>query len=440
MRKIVEKLELSIWVVIFWGVIFLNFSPQLVSLHRVYLLAFLSSMLLFLLCEQFIFQYIAKPFLKNLLRLLSFSVYILIVLLIFTFQKNSLWISCFFPLLLSFFLSLTFVTQPRTLVLLLVMVSIFLLGEIYWESRVPSKKLTGIEFPRPFTRIFSLSLLAIFGYYLYRNQQIIRNTLENYSHKLKNLNEELQRKTTELETTNKRLQELSEAKSVFVATVSHELRTPLTAILNSLKLIGYETKNNEKVKECMEIIKKNIDRQSIMIDNLLDIARIERGVVEIRRSYFELNRLLKEVVEMMRHQANSKKIMLDFSPLEGDSSLWGEDEGLRRVFINLLDNAIKFTPEGGKVDILVNREGENLKVLVSDTGCGIPKQEQEKIFEPFVQVVTERTFRRGIGLGLTIVREIVNRHRGKVWVESEVNRGSKFYVLLPRDLRKVGNE
>ncbi|MCM8784383.1 MAG: HAMP domain-containing histidine kinase [Candidatus Omnitrophica bacterium] len=437
MRKTAEKIELFIWVLIFGGVIFLNLSPQLVSLRRIHLLAFLSSLLIFFLAEQFIFKRIAKPLKRNLLRILSFSSYIAVILFILIFHKNSVWIFYFFPLLLAFSLSLTFVIQPRTFVLLLVMVSLFLLGEIYWEARIPPENLVRLELPLPFTKIFSLSLLAIFGYYLYRNQVLVRRALEEYNEKLKNLNEELRRKTEELETANKHLQELSEAKSVFVATVSHELRTPLTAILNSLKLIGYETASNEKVKEYMEIIKKNIDRQSIMIDNLLDTARLERGTFEIKRTHFELNALISEVVETMRPQAKSKEITIDFSPLYGDSFLWGEEDGLRRVFINLLDNAIKFTPQGGKIEIFMSQEGANLKVVVADTGCGIPKEEQERIFEPFVQALMEnKPSRRGIGLGLAIVREVVSRHQGKVWLESEVNRGSKFYILLPIDLRK----
>ncbi|MGE4357996.1 MAG: sensor histidine kinase [Candidatus Omnitrophota bacterium] len=436
MKKIEDKLELLIWCIIFGGVIFLNLSPQLISLERIYLLAILSAVLFFFFSEHLIPRDIS--YLKrNVLRFFIFCGYLLLILAILISQKSNLWVFYFFPLLLVFSLSITFVTNPRILVLILIMISLFLLGEAYWESRVPVDNLRRIEFPVPFLRIFILSLLAIFGYYLYRNQLAMRKELEVYNQNLKALNEELQKKTEELKTANKRLQELSEAKSVFVATVSHELRTPLTAILNSLKLIGYETESNDKVKEYMEIIKKNIERQSIMIDNLLDTARIERGTLEMKRTRFELNKLLSEVVDTFRPQATAKKLVFDFFPLEGESFIWGEEEQLRRVFINLVDNAIKFTPEGGQVEVRVIREEENLKVVVADTGCGIPKEEQEKIFEPFVQALQENRFsRRGIGLGLTIVKEIVNRHQGRVWVESEVGKGSKFYVLLPIDLRK----
>jgi len=427
-------MELFIWFIVFSGVILLNLSPQIISKTRVSLLVIFSFLIFILTFDRFISLHL-KSLKKNFIRLFFFLISLLIVFWILRFQKNSVWVLYFSPLLLAFSLSFSFVTQPGIYSFLLVAISIFLLGDIYWESKL-SPQIVQLSFPLFFVKIFSLSLLAIFGYYLYQNQSMIRKAVEEYNKDLKKLNEELRKKSEELEEANKRLKELSEAKSVFVATVSHELRTPLTAILNSLKLIGYEAPDNEKVKEYIEIIKKNIDRQSIMIDNLLETARLERGTFSIRRTNFELNRLLKEVVETMRPQAEGKKIELNFSPLEGDSSLWGEEEQLRRVFINLVDNAIKFTPQGGKVEIVVNRKGEDLEVMVSDNGCGIPKEEQEKIFEPFVQIERGQSTKRGIGLGLTIVREIVSRHQGRVWVESELNKGSKFFVSLPIDLRK----
>lgn len=259
------------------------------------------------------------------------------------------------------------------------------------------------------------------------------------SQNLQKLNEELKLKTEELLRANKRLQELSEVKSRFVATVSHELRTPLTAILNSLKLIEYETKDNKEINEYLSLIKKNVDRQAIMIDNLLDLSKIERGHIEGVRTQVSLNRIVGEVIDLLKEKARDKNIHLLFEAKEDLPLIWADQEQVRRIFINLIDNGIKFTPSGGWVKVSLFDAGENIKAIVADNGPGIPQEEQMRIFEPFVQLEGgkgEGIIKRGIGLGLTIVKEIIDLHKGKIWVEAELGKGSKFFILLPKDLRK----
>ncbi len=434
--KVKEFSELLIWLLIFTAVILLNLSPHLIRIERIHFIAIFSSLLLIFVFDRLISRRIVR-WKRNIIRAFVYLACILIIYYILRFPKYSVWFFYFSPLFLAFSLSLTFITQPRVFTVLLVAVSVFLLGDLYWESHV-SYDTARVVMPIVLAKVLALSLLSVFGYYLYRNQIAATKQAEIYSQNLKILNQQLSAKTDELEKTNKRLKELSEAKSVFVATVSHELRTPLTAILNSLKLIEYETRDSKAVNEYMDIIKKNIERQAIMIDNLLDTARIERGSLQGSRTKFELNYLLQEVVDALSNQASEKNIGISLHPMKEDSSLWGEHEQLRRVFINLVDNAIKFTPASGKIEISLAPEESNIKVAVADNGCGIPKEEQERIFEAFVQVSQQEPqgSKKGIGLGLTIVREIVHRHRGKVRVESEVNKGSRFYVLLPVDLRK----
>ncbi len=436
--KLRELTESVVWVVIFTTVIFINISPQLIRAERLQFVA-IFSFLLFVLVFNRLSSKNITALRKNIIRAVVYLTYIAAIYYALRFQKYSVWIFYVFPLIMAFSLSVTFITQPRTLTLILVGISVFLLGDIYWEARM-SIDAVRVVFPLTFSKVFSLSLLSVFGYYLYRSQLIATRQAEIYSQNLKILNQELSTKTDELEKANKRLKDLSEVKSVFVATVSHELRTPLTAIQNSLKLIGYETKDNQAVNDYVGIIKRNIDRQAIMIDNLLDTARIERGSIQGTRTKFELNKLLQEAVDILKIQASGKNVSLNLYPSKDDSSIWGDQEQLRRVFINLADNAIKFTPASGKVEIFLVHEDSNIKVTIADTGCGIRKEEQEKIFDAFIQAEaiqqSNSISKKGIGLGLTIVREIINRHGGKVWVDSEVGKGSRFHVLLPMDLRR----
>lgn len=434
-----QRVESVFWIIILSVVVFINISPHVIVAGRLPWMAALSFFLLILVFNRFMAK---RPYSRKKLFLKAF-VYVLFATLFlyaFGFEKYNMWIFYFFPVLLSLSLSVSLITHPRASILTLVAISIFLLGDIYWQAHI-SPEAVQLTFPLVFSKVFSLSLLSIFGYYLYRREMLAIRQANLFSEQTRKLNEQLNSKNQELLAANQRLQELAEVKSRFVATVSHELRTPLTAIRNSLKLIEYEVINNKTVDEYSAIIKKNIDRQAMMIDNLLDLARIERGYMQGARSCVDLNKTVAEAVELLKDNARNKNIRLLFHPKEGLPFIWADQDQMRRIFINLIDNGIKFSPLGGCVEVTLEDGSRHIQVIVADNGPGIPKEDREKIFEAFVQLCegSGERVRKGIGLGLTIVKEIVDLHKGLVWVESELGRGTKFFITLPKDLRSEEN-
>ncbi|MCM8798136.1 MAG: HAMP domain-containing histidine kinase, partial [Candidatus Omnitrophica bacterium] len=336
LSKFKKALELILWIIILSGVIFINLSPALLNIGRIQLTAVFSLFLLVFVFNRTITLTRFSPTKKIVLKTFIFLLFLYFVIYLFSFKIYELWIFYLLPVLLALSLSLAIVLQPRALTLALVAISIFLLGDIYWGMHL-SATTAGINLPVIFSKVFSLSLLSILGYYLYRREQMATEELNILSQNLQKLNEELKLKTEELLRANKRLQELSEVKSRFVATVSHELRTPLTAILNSLKLIEYETKDNKEINEYLSLIKKNVDRQAIMIDNLLDLSKIERGHIEGVRTQVSLNRIVGEVIDLLKEKARDKNIHLLFEAKEDLPLIWADQEQVRRIFINLLD-------------------------------------------------------------------------------------------------------
>jgi len=436
--------ETIFWIIILTAVIFVNISPQIIfvnissQLVRTLRVQFMLAFSLFFLILVFnrLVAFLPSSKKRNFLKIFVYSLFLTLFFYTFSLKRVGLGVLYLLPVLVSFSLSLSLITQPRALVLILVAMSLFLLGDIYWGAYISAA--AELTLPVIFSKVFSLSLLSIFGYYLYRSQQSAAEQASIYSSKLRDANEELNRKTTELEKANERLKELAEIESRFVATVSHELRTPLTAIRNSLKLIEYETKGNNSVDDYLGIIKKNVDRQALMIDNLLDLARIERGYPQGGRSQVDLSKVIGEVVDLLKEEAHKKGIQLSFKSENAPAIVWADQEQIRRVFINLMDNGIKFTPAGGWVEASIVDAGDDIKAIVSDNGPGIAEEHKEKIFEAFVQLEDKDTksTSKGIGLGLTIVKEITELHKGRVWFESELGKGTRFFVLLPKDLRK----
>jgi PAS domain S-box-containing protein len=227
------------------------------------------------------------------------------------------------------------------------------------------------------------------------------------------------------------LKELDAMKDEFVATVSHDLRSPLTFMHGYVTMIPTAGDLNEKQQDFVERIIRGIDQMSELIDDLLDIGRIEAGV-GIEMAPCDMSSLVKTVVAEMLGRAKAKnlKLQLELSPtlppIVGDKAL------IRRAVANLIDNAIKYTPEGS-VTVRV-REGDGyLVVSVSDTGIGIAPADQMRLFEKFYRVKRRDTIRiKGTGLGLAIVKSVAERHNGKAGVESKLGEGSTFYLALPK--------
>jgi PAS domain S-box-containing protein len=233
----------------------------------------------------------------------------------------------------------------------------------------------------------------------------------------------------------RRLKELDRMKSDFVSNVSHELRTPLTAIKGSADnmLDGLTGSLNEKQVRYLSRIKSNTDRLSRLINDLLDLSRIEAGRVEVRPTTLPLTALAEEVAEHMKALAAEKHIRIEVPSPEPSVTVWADRDKVTQVLMNLIGNAVKFTPEYGKVTVVLAKNGNDyIQISVADTGSGILPEEKNKIFSKFYQVDNiDKQKPKGSGLGLAISKALVEMHGGKIWMESEVGRGSTFYFTLP---------
>jgi PAS domain S-box-containing protein len=232
-----------------------------------------------------------------------------------------------------------------------------------------------------------------------------------------------------------RLRELDKLKSDFVSNVSHELRTPLTAVKGSVDnmLDGLTGPLNEKQARYLTRIKSNADRLSRLINDLLDLSRIEAGRIDIRPSALSLEMLAREVLESLRAIVVDKFIDLEVACRERGLTAWADRDKITQVLMNLLGNAVKFTSAQGKVAVVIERKGDEwVQISVVDTGPGIPREEIDKIFDKFYQLAQDDNRKsRGTGLGLSISKALVQMHGGKIWVESEVGKGSTFAFTLP---------
>ncbi len=228
-----------------------------------------------------------------------------------------------------------------------------------------------------------------------------------------------------------RFKELDELKSEFVATVSHDLRAPLTFMRGYATMLPLVGDLSEKQREYVEKILHGVSQMTELIDDLLDLGRIEAGV-GLERRPCHLGMILVEAVDGLRARAAAKGLNLQLQPPEGVAMVSGDAALLRQVVANLVDNAIKYTPGGGSVTVGLSVRDEQAIIRVADTGIGIAPDDQVRLFEKFFRV-RRRDMQdvSGTGLGLAIVKSIVERHGGRVWVESELNKGSTFYVSLP---------
>ena len=226
------------------------------------------------------------------------------------------------------------------------------------------------------------------------------------------------------------LERLNRAKSDFVSIVSHEFRTPLTGIQGFSEMMRGEDLTLEEMREYAGDINKDAQRLARMINEMLDLDKMESGRMRVHREPIDLNALAMEVAERTRPNALAHTITLRLEPAA--ATLLGDRDKLTQVLTNLLDNAVKYSPSGGEIVIITRREGENAHLLVRDRGIGIPKEFLETIFERYRRVESGATRGiKGTGLGLPIVRQIVLLHGGTVWVESSVGEGSVFHVTLP---------
>lgn len=226
------------------------------------------------------------------------------------------------------------------------------------------------------------------------------------------------------------IKELDQLKDDFVHTVSHDLRSPLTAILGYTELLSRVGTLNEQQHEFVRRIQASAQNITILVNDLLDLGRIEAGF-DTRRENIQLESILRYTLDNLQPQIDKKRLNLQVEIAPGLPSLRGNPIRLRQMLDNLVGNAVKYTPANKDVQVKLRSEGEQIILQVTDNGPGIPPQDQPHIFEKFYRASNIPTEIPGSGLGLAIVKSIVDRHRGRIWVESTLGQGSTFFVVLP---------
>lgn len=245
------------------------------------------------------------------------------------------------------------------------------------------------------------------------------------------LNEELARKNDELKRLNEEVIELTNLRLVFFTNISHELRTPLTLIADPVEMLLEDSGIKGKSRELLKTVQRNAIALQQLVSNILDFRKIQNGKMELKLVRFDIVEALKVWIGDFKLTAERKKIKLHFinDKFSGDNMIVADKEKIARVVFNLLSNALKYTPAGGDIFVDIASEGDKLRIDVRDTGKGIDKDEANKVFERFFQAKGAAS---GTGIGLALVKSFVELHNGEVKVESELDKGSDFIVVIPR--------
>jgi signal transduction histidine kinase len=253
-----------------------------------------------------------------------------------------------------------------------------------------------------------------------------RDELGALSANVNRMNEELRRLYTELEAASRH-------KSEFLANMSHELRTPLNAIIGFSQVLGDEMVGpvNEKQAEYLDDIISSGNHLLSLINDVLDLSKVEAGQVELEVHPFSLREALERGVVMVRERATEDGIRVAFTADPEADVVAGDERRIKQVIFNLLSNAVKFTPAGGEIDVSATRVNGEVRVSVADTGPGVAPEDRDRIFEEFQQSETGVGHREGTGLGLALSKRFVELHGGRIWLESELGRGSTFTFALP---------
>ncbi|MBI5098730.1 MAG: DUF3365 domain-containing protein [Nitrospirae bacterium] len=249
------------------------------------------------------------------------------------------------------------------------------------------------------------------------------------------LENKIQSATKSLEEANARLMELNEKKSDFIAKISHELRTPLTSIKGAmdyittkLTMLSGTHSGTDELQDFFDVIRNNADRLIRMVNDTLDIERIESGMFELEFSELDMLSLIKEVITGVQSITSRKKITFKVTS-NPNISVYADEDRIRQVLINLISNAINYSPEESEIHISVTEAQEKLTISIKDEGPGIPAEVQKKIFDKFYTI----SKRHGTGLGLAICKGIIEAHHGGIDVASSGNvKGSTFYFTLPK--------
>lgn len=279
------------------------------------------------------------------------------------------------------------------------------------------------------TTAFILTVAAL-GITLFLSISALR-----YSRRLEHKSWQLEKSTRELSEANRRLQELDQLKDEFVSMVSHELRTPLT----SIRAFGEILLNNPEMDidqrhEFLEVVVRESERLTRLINQVLDLSKLESGTAEWRLDEVDMARIAREAAESTQQLFCERNTELEITIKTDETAVKGDPDRLMQLLINLLANAAKFTdPETGQVWLrLSNGRGDTIRIEVADNGPGISAEDKQLIFDKFHQVSDQQAGKpKGSGLGLAICKLIINAHWGRLWVESEPGHGARFFCEIP---------
>ena len=228
-----------------------------------------------------------------------------------------------------------------------------------------------------------------------------------------------------------KLHEVDELKSRFFTNISHEFRTPLTLILGPVKQAMDRIKD-EKTKVELSIAHKNANKLLGLVNQLLDISKLESGNMKLRTSAVNFIPLLKALTLSFASYAERKRITLSFNSADDEVIIYIDKDKIEKIITNILSNAFKFTPEGGRIEVTLSKDDKYVNTIISDTGIGIPKEKMSKIFDRFYQVDGSHTREQeGTGIGLALTKELVDLHKGKIEVASKESKGTKFIISIP---------
>jgi signal transduction histidine kinase len=244
---------------------------------------------------------------------------------------------------------------------------------------------------------------------------------------------ELEASNQEIAEQSRQIEVASQHKSEFLANMSHELRTPLNAVIGFSEVLTDRMfgELNEKQEEYLKDIHASGTHLLSLINDILDLSKIEAGRMELELTDFHLPMALENALTLVRERAGRRRISLQMSIDEQLGEVRADERKIRQVVLNLLSNAIKFTPEGGRIQVTAVPKDGFVEVSVNDTGVGIAPEDQEAVFEEFRQVGTAEKKAEGTGLGLTLCRKFIELHHGRIWVKSQVDVGSTFTFSLP---------
>jgi signal transduction histidine kinase len=245
--------------------------------------------------------------------------------------------------------------------------------------------------------------------------------------------EDLQAAKKKLELANRELMQMDETKMKFIGIASHELKTPLTAIKANIDFVLSEKGGAVPpyLVSYLHTIQRNTNRIQATMDHMLDLAWIKSGRIKLRQEPILLSEVIGEYIHQIKPVEKNLSIQVD---IPDGLAVHVDRTWLHDIFTNLLSNAFKFTPEGGRISVVARREGDVVLHEIHDTGIGIPEDQKEKIFDEFYQVEIGK--HGGTGLGLAITKRVIEEHGGRIWVESELGKGSVFYFTLPGVMEK----